>query len=58
MLFVKKYSNKKIIIINGAHKNRVKMEVMSKINEMKRVLHKHRNMKKVLLLWFRNAYVK
>ena len=36
----------------------IKIEVMSKINEMKRVLHKHRNMEKVLFLWFRNTYVK
>ena len=35
-----------------------KMEVGNKINQMRQVLHKCRNMKKVLFLWFRNAYVK
>ena len=35
-----------------------KIEVVSEINKIKQVFHKHRNMKKVILLWFRNVYVK
>ena len=35
-----------------------KMEVLSKINQMKQVLHKHIDMKTVILLWFGNVYVK
>ena len=34
------------------------MEVLSKINQMKQVLHKHIDMKTVILLWFGNVYVK
>ena len=40
------------------HKTRLKMEVTNDINGMKQVLHKHRKMKKILFLWFRNSYVK
>ena len=38
--------------------NKMKMEVVSKINKIKRVFHKHINMKKVLFACFRNAPVK
>ena len=36
-------------------KNRIKMEVVNKINQIRQVFHKRRTMEKVLLLWFRNA---
>ena len=33
-------------MIEVTHKIRIKMEVVNKINRMRQVLHKHRNMKK------------
>ena len=36
----------------------IQMDVASGINQMRRVWHKHRNMEKLLLLWFSNTYVK
>ena len=42
----------------GNIKKQNKMDVVNKINQMKQVLKKHRNIKKVILLWLRNTYVK
>ena len=35
-----------------------KNEVANEINKMRRVLHKKRTTKKVILMWSRNAYIK
>ena len=45
-------------MIKVKHKNIIKMDVVIEIKQMKQVFHKHRNMKKMLLLWFRNTYFK
>ena len=38
--------------------NQNKMDVVSNITKMKRVLHIQRNLENELLLWFSNRYVK
>ena len=42
----------------GNIKKQNKMDVVNEINQMKQVLQKHINIKKVILLWLRNTYVK
>ena len=46
-LYVKGNLNQKIIKIKLTHKNRIKMEVVSNINQIKQVSHKQINMKKI-----------
>ena len=49
MLCIRWNLKHKIIMIKPTHKNRIKVEVVSKIDLMRQVLHKHRNMKKCYL---------
>ena len=58
MLCLKWYLNQKILTIKVIHKNRIKMEVDIKINQNETIFAKKYKHEKVLLLWFRNAYVK
>ena len=51
MLCVNLNLNHRTIMIKVTHKNRIKIEVVSEINQMKQFLHKHRNMKNAIAVF-------